>query len=203
MRLRNNIFAEAFKWLKKNKKGIKYQKDLAAAIGVSEDTITRIMRDQTDVTDDFLCKFNEAFDNVFNYQWLRGEDPIHMLTQDVIKDRENKQKMEMPASYDFSIMIEKSVEKATHFADKIIATLEKQVEDKDKLLADKDEELKRLRHELNERESTIRTQQSILRTLQEQVECYQRTQAIISDPTKYPFPVGSAEPGNETDRVNL
>jgi plasmid maintenance system antidote protein VapI len=58
MRLRNNIFAEAFKWLKKNWEGIKYQKDLAAKIGVSEDTITRIMRDQTEVTDDFLCKFN-------------------------------------------------------------------------------------------------------------------------------------------------
>lgn len=90
MRLRNNIFAEAFKWLKKNWEGIKYQKDLAAKIGVSEDTITRIMRDQTEVTDDFLCKFNEAFDNVFNYQWLRGEDTYHMLTADLVKEQEEK-----------------------------------------------------------------------------------------------------------------
>ena len=78
MRTRNKIFAEAFKWIKAHRdnegKGVKYQKDLAALVGVSEDTITRIMHDQTEVTDDFLCKFNEAFDNVFNYQWLRGED---------------------------------------------------------------------------------------------------------------------------------
>ena len=83
MRKRNKIFAEAFKWIKAHRdnegKGVKYQKDLAAIIGVSEDTITRIMRDQTEVTDDFLCKFNEAFDNVFNYQWLRGEDNEPML----------------------------------------------------------------------------------------------------------------------------
>ena len=45
MRKRNNIFAEAFRWIKKNVEGVKYQKDLAARIGVSEDTITRIMRD--------------------------------------------------------------------------------------------------------------------------------------------------------------
>lgn len=73
MRIRNKNFAEAFRWLKKNR-GVKYQKDLATKVGVSEDTITRIMRDRTDVTDDFLCKFNDAFDNVFNYQWLRGEE---------------------------------------------------------------------------------------------------------------------------------
>jgi transcriptional regulator with XRE-family HTH domain len=85
MRKRNNIFAEAFRWIKKNVEGIKYQKDLAARIGVSEDTITRIMRDQTEVTDDFLCKFNEAFDNVFNYQWLRGEDNEPMLAAELGK----------------------------------------------------------------------------------------------------------------------
>ena len=85
MRKRNNIFAEAFRWIKKNVEGVRYQKDLAARIGVSEDTITRIMRDQTEVTDDFLCKFNEAFDNIFNYQWLRGEDNEPMLAAELGK----------------------------------------------------------------------------------------------------------------------
>ena len=83
MRLRNNIFAEAIRWLKKNIEGIKYQKDIAARIGCSEDTITRILHDQTEVTDDFLCRFNEAFNDVFNYQWLRGEDPNCMLAEDI------------------------------------------------------------------------------------------------------------------------
>ena len=85
MRIRNNNFADAFRWIKKNVEGVKYQKDLAARIGVSEDTITRIMRDQTEVTDDFLCKFNEAFNDVFNYQWLRGEDNT-MLASDSSKN---------------------------------------------------------------------------------------------------------------------
>ena len=89
MRKRNKIFAEAFKWIKAHRdnegNGVKYQKDIAALVGVSEDTITRIMRDQTEVTDDFLCKFNEAFDNVFNYQWLRGEDNEPMLAAELGK----------------------------------------------------------------------------------------------------------------------
>lgn len=86
MRLRNNIIAEAFNWLKQNREGIKYQKDLAAIVGVSEDTITRILKDKTEVTDDFISKFNAAFDNVFNFQWLRGEDPYHMLAADLTSE---------------------------------------------------------------------------------------------------------------------
>lgn len=85
MRKRNNIVAEAFTWIKKNVEGVRYQKDLAARMGVSEDTITRIMRNQTEVTDDFLYKLNNAFNNVFNYQWLRGEDDNAMLKADIGK----------------------------------------------------------------------------------------------------------------------
>ena len=165
MRLRNNIFAEAFKWLKKNWDGIKYQKDLAAKIGVSEDTITRIMRDQTEVTDDFLCKFNEAFDNVFNHQWLRGEDPFHMLMSDLINA-----KMEQSSP--------NKEEAATHqsssYIDKLIASLEKQVKDKDDQLADKDR---------------------IIKLLEQKIEVLEAMQHLDStNPLKgYPFPIGAAD----------
>ena len=68
---RNENFAEAFRWLKRNK-GIRFQKTLAERIGVSDDTITRVLRGYTEPTDDFLDKFNMVFGDVFNYQWLRG-----------------------------------------------------------------------------------------------------------------------------------
>lgn len=55
MRLRNNIFAAAFDYLKREK-GIKTQKRLAELMGVSEDTITRIMKDRTEVTEDIITK---------------------------------------------------------------------------------------------------------------------------------------------------
>lgn len=137
MRLRNNIFAEAFKWLKKNWDGIKYQKDLALKIGVSEDTITRIMRDKTEVTDDFLCKFNEAFDNVFNYQWLRGEDNDNMLAIDVINPTKTAQTFNPDYSSLMNAIIAakddaiESLKRELQTKDDLIFTLQQQLADKD------------------------------------------------------------------------
>ena len=192
MRLRNNIFAEALKWLKKNWEGIKYQKDVAAKVGVSEDTITRIMRDQTEVTDDFLCKFNEAFDNVFNYQWLRGEDPYHMLTSDLInaqKETTNPihyESASMPSSLDRSFMIEKEVENTKTFLDKFIASLEKQIKDKDEQIGD-------LRRDVEQRDKTIEMQNRRIQEL-EAIEKLYREQNPLRD---WPFTTGVADRHNE------
>jgi transcriptional regulator with XRE-family HTH domain len=82
MRLRNNIFAAAFDYLKREK-GIKTQKRLAELMGVSEDTITRILKDRCEVTEDIITKLQTASGCIFNLQWLRGEDPLHMLVEDL------------------------------------------------------------------------------------------------------------------------
>ena len=82
MRLRNNIFAAAFDYLKREK-GIKTQKRLAELMGVSEDTITRILKDRCEVTEDIITKLQTASGCIFNLQWLRGEDAFHMLASDV------------------------------------------------------------------------------------------------------------------------
>ena len=85
MRLRNNIFAAAFDYLKREK-GIKTQKRLAEFMGVSEDTITRILKDRCEVTEDIITKLQTASGCIFNLQWLRGEDAFHMLAEDVNND---------------------------------------------------------------------------------------------------------------------
>lgn len=85
MRLRNNIFAAAFDYLKREK-GIKTQKRLAELMGVSEDTITRILKDRCEVTEDIITKLQTASGCIFNLQWLRGEDPTHMLVVDIINE---------------------------------------------------------------------------------------------------------------------
>ena len=85
MRLRNNIFAAAFDYLKREK-GIKTQKRLAELMGVSEDTITRILKDRTDVTEDIITKLQTASGCIFNLQWLRGEDANNMLASDLADD---------------------------------------------------------------------------------------------------------------------
>lgn len=173
MRLRNNIFAEAFKWLKKNWDGIRYQKDLAAKIGVSEDTITRIMRDQTEVTDDFLCKFNEAFDNVFNYQWLRGEDPFHMLTADLIEAKAEKAEPYIDPSSQTNATISAYIE--------AIESLKRELRTKDDLMAEKDARLT----EKDERIAELKAHNIDLRR---QLDQYQN-----ADIDRYPFPIGAAE----------
>ena len=178
MRLRNNIFAEAFKWLKKNWNGIRYQKDLAAKIGVSEDTITRIMRDQTEVTDDFLCKFNEAFDNVFNYQWLRGEDPFHMLAVDL----ENAKKEAAspipiePADHipDMSSVFNSALAKA----DETIESLKRELRTKDELIQS-------LREQIATKDQLITEQKARLIDYRRIID----SRAL----SNYPFTIGTAE----------
>ena len=59
MRLRNNNFAAAFDEMKR--RGIvKTQKEFAHKMGVSEDIITRILKDRTEVTEDAITKLQTA-----------------------------------------------------------------------------------------------------------------------------------------------
>ena len=173
MRKRNNIFAEAFKWLKAHRdnegKGIKYQKDLAAIIGVSEDTITRIMRDQTEVTDDFLCKFNEAFDNVFNYQWLRGEKGEPMLA-------ESQKELPSESNIDFSSVMNALLAKS----DEAIASLKREIVAKDEIIQSKDDRISDLTKLAEERLARIAELRRII-------------EANNINISAYPFPIGAAE----------
>ena len=175
MRKRNKIFAEAFKWIKAHRdnegKGVKYQKDLAAIVGVSEDTITRIMRDQTEVTDDFLCKFNEAFDNVFNYQWLRGEDNEPMLTADLGKSNPQQSAQASAQVIDPSSMV-----------NAIIATYEGALATKNELINAKEENIEGLKRELRDKDELIISLRQQLLKLQ-QLQRQQSTLPPYFNPT--------------------
>ena len=171
MRKRNNIFAEAFRWIKKNVEGVRYQKDLAARIGVSEDTITRIMRDQTEVTDDFLCKFNEAFDNVFNYQWLRGEDNEPMLAAELGKSN--------PHPSAPTIDNGSAINAALAAKDETIETLKARIVD--------------LQHTIDDKVDIIKAREARIVDLERQLAA-----ATTGDITRYPFKVGVAEELEQT-----
>jgi len=143
MRLRNNIFAAAFDYLKRNK-GIKTQKQLAQLMGVSEDTITRILKDRTEVTEDIITKLQTASGCIFNLQWLRGEDATHMLAQDLADDVDNvvpQQGMPDPSSM-VNALLAKS--------DETISALKSVIETKDEQIAD-------LRRELEDKRDHIET----------------------------------------------
>ena len=171
MRKRNNIFAEAFRWIKKNVEGVRYQKDLAARIGVSEDTITRIMRDQTEVTDDFLCKFNEAFDNIFNYQWLRGEDNEPMLAAELGKSN--------PHPSAPTIDNGSAINAALAAKDETIETLKARIVD--------------LQHTIDDKVDIIKAREARIVDLERQLAA-----ATTGDITRFPFKVGVAEEREQT-----
>jgi transcriptional regulator with XRE-family HTH domain len=192
MRLRNNIFAAAFDYLKREK-GVKTQKRLAELMGVSEDTITRILKDRCEVTEDIITKLQTASGCIFNLQWLRGEDVNCMLAEDIdyykqhpeerlVFDKQQETTSPAPSAIDYTFLIEKAVEKATAYADKTIALLEKQLADKDKQLNDKD---------------------VIIKLLHEKIAAYESAQQIIeSNPLRdYPFPIGVADKEKEHRRV--
>ena len=82
MRLKNQLFMNAFDWLVSQGK-VKDQKDFAAHIGVSENTITRIKDDANQVSDKTIRMMNKAFDNIFNIGYFKGEE-LFMLVEEKI-----------------------------------------------------------------------------------------------------------------------
>ena len=138
MKLRNNVFVEAFDYLKRNT-DIKTQKELARRMGVTDNTITRIMRGYTDVTEDVITKLQTASGCIFNIQWLRGEDPFHMLAADL--QDEDVQSSSSGVSGDMSLIKE------------LVASLKRELDTKDAQIAtlqgalhDRDDHIETLKH---------------------------------------------------------
>lgn len=131
MRLKNNIFAAAVDEMKR--RGIiKYQKDLAQKMEVSEDTITRILKDRTEVTEDVITKLQTASGCLFNLQWLRGESNI-MLAENV-----QKQTIANPPAQESAPIDMDFFHQALKINADIIADLRRNVEYFQQLVLDKD-----------------------------------------------------------------
>ena len=141
MRLRNNIFAAAFDYLKREK-GIKTQKRLAELMGVSEDTITRILKDRTEVTEDIITKLQTASGCIFNLQWLRGEESSPILADDVVEEKPQLDQSSL-------------INAALAAKDETIAALREQIAAKDELIAALRQQLdilQQLRHSADDKE---------------------------------------------------
>jgi transcriptional regulator with XRE-family HTH domain len=85
MRLKNEIFLHVLDWLHKNK-NVRDQAHLAAIMGISTNSMSRIMTGKNAPSEKTLRKLNEAFGNIFNMSYLRGQDPYHMLASDLAED---------------------------------------------------------------------------------------------------------------------
>ena len=82
---KNKNFMEAYHHMKRQYEGIKTQKDFADFIGVQEATVTNIKRHRVEVSEETIAKLQEATNDMFNLNWLRGEVSRPMLAKDIEK----------------------------------------------------------------------------------------------------------------------
>lgn len=207
MRLKNNIFAAAVDEMKR--RGIiKYQKDLAQKMDVSEDTITRILKDRTEVTEDVITKLQTASGCLFNLQWLRGESNI-MLAEDV-----QKQKTANPPAQESAPIDMDFFHQALKINADIIADLRRSVEYFQQLVLDKDELIQEHNEQivaLNIDKAKLATELEHLRTtldavrnnfdtkvteLEQRDQIIKTLQSVIDRESRgdYRIPTGVAEP---------
>jgi transcriptional regulator with XRE-family HTH domain len=133
MKLKNEIFASALDWLVAHQK-VDGQKSLAKVLGISENTISRIMTSKVEPSDDTLRKLSEKFG--FNMAWLRGSDPSHMFPEDT------------PLSDHHQVDQSSLINAALAAKDETIAALYEQIKAKDMVIQTKDELIESLRQQL-------------------------------------------------------
>ena len=184
MKLRNNIFAAAFDYLKRNT-DIKTQKELARRMGVTENTITRILRDYTEVTEDIITKLQTASGCVFNLQWLRGEDSEHMLAVDVVETPKESQPV-----IDQSSMVNASLSAYIQLTNRLTEDLKKKEIEMQERLAEKDARIVELKNTIADKETIIKDRESRIVALERKLSAY-----ATSDLDNYPFSVGVADDG--------
>ena len=176
----NEVYRHLFAYF-----SVKSQTEFAQAIKVQRTAMSAAMNgSKAYLTNNFFTKICAAFPGVFNLDYLLNGKGTLLTQEEDAKVETIRMDREQPTAFDTSLLIEKAVEKATAYADRLIVSLEKQVADKDDQLKEKDEMIAMLRRRIAELEAA-------------QVIYDQR------DPSKdYPFTTGVADKqDNVTTRV--
>ena len=150
-------------------------------MGVSEDTITRILKDRCDVTEDIITKLQTASGCIFNLQWLRGEDANNMLASDLADDL-YRQKNESRPEIDFSSYINALLAKS----DETIASLKRELAAKDEIIAEKNARISDLTNLAEERLHRIAELRRVI---------------DASNLSEFPFTIGSADSEQTQKRI--
>ena len=168
--------------------GVHTQIDFAEAIRITRPALSSAMNgNEAYLTKNLFQKICATYPGVFNLDYLLTGEGTLLTEQGILHTIDIKNTISPtpePEAIDYSFLIEKAVEKATAYADKTIATLEKQVARYEKELDAKIEEIKRLQARIHELEAFT----TVIRT---------------DDPLRnYPFEVGVSE-SKESPRAKL
>ncbi len=181
----------------------KNQKHLSALTGISEDTLTNVIKNDTGVSEMSIDKLLKGTGNIFNIQYLRGESEI-MLQKDVRQPSDNLHAdalapilaalQQQQADHIADLKQQLADEKQQHTAR--IAALQQQhtdekqqhaarVADLQQQLADKSDHIADLQQQLADLRKTVAEQQRTIETLRRQLE--------KTPSAPYQFPTGAAE----------
>lgn len=128
MNKRNENFAVALAYLK-DRGDIETQKELALLMGVSEDTISRILKGGS-VSESTITKLHAATKGLFNLQWLHGQSDV-MLSAEAIAARQSSPTVALLAAKDETIA---SLKREIAAKDETIAAKDGIIATKDKLI---------------------------------------------------------------------
>lgn len=125
--------------------------------------------DESYLTDNLFKNICEAYPDVFNLEYLLNGTGSLLTIREEVTNEEIEKKINPP--------------QPTSYADKLIASLEKQIKDKDEQLADKER---------------------IIKLLEQKIEMLEAMQHIdAGDLLRSPFPIGVAEPKEQKDSLRV
>ena len=148
--LKNQLFVRAVDFIIE-KYGLREgQKAVSQMTNIGEPTLSNIRNDKKLVSDKTIRKLMDAFPGVFNPEYFRGQSTC-MTMEELRKEKSanDTPTPEAPARsmLEDSLLIEKAVEKATAYADKTIASLEREVADKERIISLMQQRIKDLERE--------------------------------------------------------
>ena len=183
MKEKNKFFARAFDWLYQHGMATD-QTDIARTVGISKTTVSRIMNHGVGRPDEkTIRKFNDAFGNIFNPDFLRGQSEVMLMSElsacstTVVTDLHGLSP-DLP-NYP-------SLDNAT------IAAKDDAIEAAKREAAAKDETIASLKREVASKESYIKSLEQQVQDLRAQL-AQQKMKDMVGG---HPFPIGAAEDGN-------
>jgi transcriptional regulator with XRE-family HTH domain len=188
---RNHIFAAAVDELRRREGKKLSQKEIANRMGVTEDTISRIMRLHNQVTEDIITRLQTASGCIFNLQWLRGESDV-MLAADADKAPVANNLHESTHIDQCSLMNATIAAQQTSI-ESLKREVAKTEESAKRELAAKDETISALRGQLA-------TKDALIESLQQQVADLRAALALQQTKDNfgnYPFTPGVADEGRK------